>query len=94
MRPWKGSYQLISFSTPTPVISPSIKKKFRIQFSYLDKSTGKVHSHVVHFGTESDYIYTKDKKLRIKKLTTMKNLDNPFRGNYWSAWLMNKYNTM
>jgi len=24
----------------------------------------------------------------------MKNLDNPFRGNYWSAWLMNKYPTM
>jgi len=25
---------------------------------------------------------------------TMKNLDNPFRGNYWSSWLMNKYDTM
>jgi len=41
---------LISFGTPTPVTSPTIKKKFRIQFNYLDKSCGKVHSHVVHFG--------------------------------------------
>lgn len=70
---WCDYYELSDFSLPKVVDSPSIKKKFKIQIEVLDSRTGLVFSKTLFFGEDSDYIFTKDKSLRLRRLHTMTN---------------------
>lgn len=64
-----------------------------MKFTYNDDKNKK-RSHVVYFGDKNDYIFTKDKELRLKRILKMKSIDNPFHCDYWSAHLTNKYDSM
>ena len=66
---------------------------FKLRFTYLDEKKKK-RSHVVFFGDKNDYIFTGDKEARVKRILKMKNLDNPFHSDYWSAHLANKFPTL
>lgn len=55
---------------------------------------GKKRTHVVFFGSPNDYIFTHDKDARVKRILRMKNIDNPFHSDYWSAHLTNKCETL
>lgn len=67
---------------------------FKLRFNYRDIETNKRHTHMVYFGEKNDFIFTGNKDLRLKKILKMKNIDNPFHSDYWSAHLANKYPTL
>lgn len=85
---------LLGITSPEIIEKPKSKKIFKLRFSYKNKSTSKKHTHVIYFGEKDDYIFTQDKNKRVKKIMRLKNIDNPFHADYWSAHLANKYNTL
>lgn len=65
-------------------------KKYKIRLVY-DDGTGKRISKTIFFGDDSDYVFNKDGNKRVRRLLSMKHLDNPLHSNYWKAQLLNKY---
>jgi hypothetical protein len=57
---------------PEVVDVPSIKKKFKIHFLVEDKATGKRFKKTVFFGEDGDYVFTKDRNERLKKIYGLK----------------------
>lgn len=51
---------------------PSIKKKFRIHFTVKDGSTGRDFKKTIFFGEDADYVFTRDRNERLKKLYALK----------------------
>lgn len=70
---------------PEVVDVPSIKKKFKIHFSVEDKETGKRFKKTLFFGDDGDYIFTKNKNERLKKIYQLKDVQNPLSCDYWRA---------
>ena len=68
-------------------------KKYKIRIVY-DNGFNKKVPKTIFFGDDSDYVFNKDQNKRIRRLLTMKHLDNPLHPNYWKAIMLNKYETM
>ena len=71
-----------------------MKKRFFISFVY--KKDDQIHKKTVKFGKIGvlDYIDHKDKAIRDKVLSQMKNYYNPFKSNYWRFHLLNQCPSM
>lgn len=63
------------------------KKMFKIRVHYVDSKTKAEHVSTVFFGSQDDYIFTKDAKKRLERLVKLKNIDNPLNSDYWRAML-------
>lgn len=43
----------------------------------------------MYFGDDDDFIFTKNKQHRNKRLATMPHIENPLHPNYWKAQICN-----
>ena len=91
---WQPHYKFIQVDMPLSIKHPKMKKKYMIQFKYIDGST--IHTKTVKFGDheKDDFIDHKDITRREQTMYRIRNYDNPFKGNYWRYHLLNKYTTL
>jgi hypothetical protein len=68
---WKQGYRLLGINSPEVIDNPKSKKIFKLRFSYSDENLKK-RTHVVYFGSKEDYIFSKNKDQRLKKILKMK----------------------
>lgn len=84
---WKDTYELSGFSIPDVVDFPNVKKQFKIHVDCNDTATNTAFGKTVFFGSPDDFVWSKDKTQRLKKLNSLTNKDNPLHSDYWRAQL-------
>lgn len=72
-------------SLPDVVDLPSMKKKFKIHITVYDAETDRTFAKTIFFGEDGDYVFTHDRMNRLKKLHSLKNMNNVLHGDYWRA---------
>jgi hypothetical protein len=72
-------------SLPDILDVPTMKKTFKIQIGVRDLGTDKTFTKTIFFGDPDDYVFTKDRNNRLKKLNSLKNLKNVLHPDYWRA---------
>jgi hypothetical protein len=76
---------MTSMSLPDVLDVPTMKKTFKIQIGVRDIITNKAFTKTIFFGDIDDYVFTKDRNARLKKLNSLKNLKNILHPDYWRA---------
>lgn len=75
----------MEYSIPCVADYPTINKKFKVQVTFYDTATQKTATKTIFFGTDKDFIFTKNRAEKLKKLGFMRQIHNPLSSDYWRA---------